>query len=393
MNSRCWAVVLGCDVSGLGVIRSLGEKNISILALDHNPHAIGFHSKFVSESIVCPHPLDSEYDLVEFLVGIGERLNGVKILFPTKDSYVSAIAKSRDTLEPYYKIPFSKWDVIEHIVDKEKQYKRAAEHGIPLPETFYPKDEYDIEALSDDFEFPLILKPVYSEKFYARYSIKAVKCNSKKDLIEKFVKYSADGFKMIVQKFIEGNASQLYEFQSYTNNTGEVMAMFIGKKLKQHPPETGTGSHFVSVKEPLLVDMGLRVLRIFDYQGISSIEFKLDQREGRYKLIEINPRTTHCNSLSSECGVNIPYAAYKDTWGGYTGKAIHSYTIGEEWIWPEYGFLKRKCFTIYIKDLFTRKHRVYAVFSFRDPLPEVFYFLGTLLQYIKGFLRKINKSG
>lgn len=42
MDSDGWAFVLGCDVNGLGVIRSLGGKNIPIIALDHNPYAIHF---------------------------------------------------------------------------------------------------------------------------------------------------------------------------------------------------------------------------------------------------------------------------------------------------------------------------------------------------------------
>jgi len=393
MNSKHWAVVLGCDVNGLGIIRSLGGKDISILALDHNPYAIGFHSKFVSESIVCPNPLHSEFKLTESLMDIGKRVDGIKILFPAKDSYVTAIAKSRNKLEPYYKIPFSGWDVTEHMVDKERQYRKAAEHGIPMPDTFYPREEKDIGSLSEDIKFPLILKPAYSEAFFIRYGIKAVKCNSGKELMEKFKKYTADGFRMIVQKFIEGDASQLYEFQSYINNKGEATATFVGRKLEQYLPDLGTGTHFVSVKNPRIVDVGLQVLKIFAYHGISFVEFKLDQEDGEYKLIEINPRTTHSNSLSSECGVNIPYAAYEDVTGGYKGEAMLSYMTGREWIWPENGFLERKSFMIYIRNIFTRKNYVYAIFSFRDLLPEIVFLYNVLRQYIEGFFRKIKKVG
>lgn len=391
MNSKHWAVVLGCDVNGLGIIRSLGEKGISILALDHKQSAIGFHSKFVSESIVCPNPLHSDSDLTAFLIDIGESFDGIKILFPAKDSYVSAIAKSKNKLARYYKIPFSGWDVTEYMVDKARQYKKAAEHGIPMPETFYPGEGKDITALSEDIKFPLILKPAYSEAFFVRYGIKAVKCNSGKELMENFKRYTADGFRMLVQQFIEGDASHLYEFQSYINNKGEATAAFVGRKLEQYLPDLGTGTHFVSVKNPPIVDIGLQVLRIFGYHGISFIEFKLDRGDGRYKLIEINPRTTHSNSLSLECGVNIPYAAYEDLTGGYKGRAMLSYSIGKEWVWPENGFLERKSFMIYIRNIFTRKHYVYAIFSFRDLLPEIAFFYNVLLQYIEDFFGKIKR--
>jgi len=107
MNSNHWAVVLVCDVNGLEIIRSLGGKDIPIVALDSNPYVIGFYWRFVSERIVCPNPLHPEFDLTEFLMEIEKAGDGIKILSPAEDSNVTAIAKSRNKLEPCYKIPFS----------------------------------------------------------------------------------------------------------------------------------------------------------------------------------------------------------------------------------------------------------------------------------------------
>lgn len=394
MNSDHLAVVLGCRVSGLGMVRSLGRENIPILALDPDPNAtdaIGVHSRFISKKIVCPDPLHSESELIDFLMGLGKTSNNTKILFPTNDSFVAAIAKAKDSLERYYKVPFSGWDVIKNIVDKENQYKRAAECGIPLPGTFYPKEKKDIEEISRNVNFPVILKPAHSYAFLIKYGIKAVKCNSKDKLIEEFEKYSTAGFKMIIQEVIEGDASNLYEFQSYTNQKRDILAMFVGRKLEQHPFDFGNGTAFESVENPKVVELGLQVLKVFNYHGISFSEFKLDPKDGKFKLIEFNPRTTHCNSLSTDCGVNIPYAVYKDVIGEYKGKAILSYRVGKEWIWPENGFLERKRFMIYIKNILTRKKCVYAIFSLHDPLPEIFLFYNVLRQYIKGFLSMIKK--
>ena len=147
----------------------------------------------------------------------------------------------------------------------------------------------------------------------------------------------------------------------------------------------------MSVRNPRVVDSGLQILKLFGYYGISFIEFKLDQRDGRYKLIEMNPRTTHSNSLTFECGMNITYAAYQDVTSGYMGKAMTVYSTGKEWIWPENGFWGRKCFMIYISNIFTRKNYVYAIFSFRDLLPEIAFFYNVLRQYVAGFFAKIKR--
>ncbi|MEW6416537.1 MAG: hypothetical protein AB1480_00230 [Nitrospirota bacterium] len=385
------AVVLGCGINGLGMIRSLGRENIPIFALDPDPNAIGMYSRFISKGIVCPDPLHSESDLIDFLMDLGKTSNNTKFLFPANDSYVAAIAKAKDKLETYYKVPFPGWDVIKDIVDKENQYKRAAEYDILLPETFYPKEKKDIEEISRNVNFPVILKPAHSYAFLIKYGIKAVKCTSKDKLIEEFEKYSITGFKMIIQEVIEGDASNLYEFQSYTNQKRDTLAMFMGRKLEQHPSDFGTGTAFESVEEPRIVELGLRVLEVFNCHGISFSEFKLDPKDRKFKLIEFNPRATHCNSLSTECGVNIPYAVYKDVTEEYKGKAILSYRVGKEWVWPENGFLERKRFMIYIKNIFTRKKCIYAIFSLNDPMPEISLFYNVLRQYIKGFLSMIKK--
>ena len=48
------------------------------------------------------------------------------------------------------------------------------------------------------------------------------------------------------------------------------------------------------------------------YHGIAHIEFKLDARDGVYKLMEINPRGWQFSYLATVCGVNLPYLAHWD---------------------------------------------------------------------------------
>ena len=50
-----------------------------------------------------------------------------------------------------------------------------------------------------------------------------------------------------------------------------------------------------------VVDAGLRLLAALDYAG-SQVEFKRDPRDGRYKLMEINPRLYQWHGLAAACG-------------------------------------------------------------------------------------------
>ena len=52
------------------------------------------------------------------------------------------------------------------------------------------------------------------------------------------------------------------------------------------------------------------------------IKFIKDQKDGKYKFIEMNPRTHWANTHSTFCGVNLPYIAYLDSKGLIQGCSI-----------------------------------------------------------------------
>ena len=65
----------------------------------------------------------------------------------------------------------------------------------------------------------------------------------------------------------------------------------------------------------VIVESGTRLLRDMGYTGVALLQFKRDERDGVFKLLEINPRASSWNLLPYACGVNIPYAAYSDVVG------------------------------------------------------------------------------
>ena len=64
-----------------------------------------------------------------------------------------------------------------------------------------------------------------------------------------------------------------------------------------------------------MVDSGLRLLKALGFHGISQVEFKRDPRDGRYKLMEVNPRLWQWHGLAAACGVDLPLIAYRDLTG------------------------------------------------------------------------------
>jgi len=63
------------------------------------------------------------------------------------------------------------------------------------------------------------------------------------------------------------------------------------------------------------VDAGLSLLRALSFHGISQVEFKHDPRDGRYKLMEVNPRLWQWHGLATATGVDLTRIAYLDLIG------------------------------------------------------------------------------
>jgi predicted ATP-grasp superfamily ATP-dependent carboligase len=48
-----------------------------------------------------------------------------------------------------------------------------------------------------------------------------------------------------------------------------------------------------------------------EYSGLAEVEFKYDQRSGRYKLLDVNPRVWTWHTLCAAAGVDFPYLQWQ----------------------------------------------------------------------------------
>ncbi|MFL5944674.1 MAG: ATP-grasp domain-containing protein [Gaiellaceae bacterium] len=279
-------------VNGLAAIRSLGRAGIRVLAVDHRPSALGFRSKY-AERFVSPDPFEDEHRFVNFIRALGD-----VVVFPTHDDSLNAIARYADDLD--VRAPFPGWELLERVQSKRVQLETAQAAGIDIPQL-------------DPGTFPVIVKPDRSVEFKRRYKRQAFRCETQAELDEALAK--TNEFGPIVQDFIPGGDETLYTVGSYVSRDGEPLGIFCGRKLRQTPRGIGTCRVGEAVWEQGAVDAALRLLRAFDFHGLSQVEFKRDARDGSFRLMEINPRLWQWHGLAMACGVDLPRIAYADLVG------------------------------------------------------------------------------
>lgn len=313
MSTKGTAVVAEVGwVNGLGAIRSLGREGLRVLALDHRSFALGFRSRY-AEPHLAPDPLVDERGFIDALHALARDTDEPLPIFPTHDEHLNAIARHADELKDRYRFSFPSWQVLELIQSKRHQLETAERIGLAVPRTFHPASREEAIAAGEELGFPVLIKPSANVGFKAEYRRQAFLCN---DASELGVAYdAAAAHEPMVQEFIPGDDSHLYTLGSYLTPDGEALGLFSGRKLRQTRGFMGSARTGEALWVDEIVEEGLALLRALEFHGISQVETKLDARDGRYKLIEVNPRLWQWHGLAEACGVNLPYIAYRDLMG------------------------------------------------------------------------------
>jgi predicted ATP-grasp superfamily ATP-dependent carboligase len=301
-----------CDasfVNGLTAIRSLGRMGVPMLAVDHRPSALGFRSRYAM-ALRSPDPGTETGAYIAFLSTLGDAIGRPTPIIPTHDPPVNAIGRHRDELGDRYLYPFPGPDTLKRVQSKREQLERAVTSGVGVPETAHPRSREEALADGDRIGYPLLVKPSNPDGFRRRFHRQAFRCESPTELERAFV--DAEPFEPMVQELIPGGDDELYTVGSYIAADGAVLGLFSGRKLRQSPPGVGTCRVGEAVWVQETVDAALRLLRAFEFNGVSQVEFKRDPRDGRFKLMEVNPRLWLWHGLAAALGVDFARIAYLD---------------------------------------------------------------------------------
>lgn len=308
------AVITGGDFQGLGVIRCLGQNGVPVHVIDHE-FSIGRFSRYCTSFVPSPHPA-SEEEYVSFLINYGRRLGQRKcVLYANNDRIVGILSKHKSLLGEYYLIPTPDWDVIKYVYDKKNSYQLAESLGIPVPRTYYPQDEADLEEFSTSF--PLIIKPATRDNFFDVFHKKAFLVRDMEQLRLTFQKVCEliDPSDVLIQEFIPVGPKHLYSFCPFFK-AGKVVARIMARRSRQHPMDFGQATTFAeTVHIPELEEMGTKFLERIGYYGLAEVEFMFDTRDQKYKFLEVNARVWGWHTLALGAGINLPYMLYQDMVG------------------------------------------------------------------------------
>jgi len=377
-NDRIGALIIGSDFQALGAIRSLAQNNIPIFLLEYEI-GISRFSRYVKRKKI-DNSICSEKMFSESLIQLAktENLKGW-VIIPNDDEFVKMLSLAHEDLHEWYKISPPPWSVTQKFYYKYNSYNIAEELSIPIPK-IYRSENYE-DLVSQDLEFPLVLKPACKENYYTVTKKKAVKVSTLQELLKEYNEMTSiiGHADIVIQEMIETGIKGLYSYVSFFDGE-KVVAGISAQRLRQHPMDFGHATTYAeTVEVPELEVYATKFLQTIGYYGISEIEFIRDEKCGEYKFLEMNGRVWGWHTLAKAAGINLPNILFQHMTEGdiifsknfKKAKWVRLITDIPTFIQEFFG--GRMKLREYLKSLKGKKE--YAVFSFKDPIPFFMEFI------------------
>src|SRR5262249_28224020 len=193
----------------------------------------------------------------------------------------------------------------------------ARRFGVPTPEVAFPQSLSDVLEYIETARFPVMLKGIDGNKLRDRTGRKMAVVYSPRQLQEMYLELEdPNDPNLMLQEYIPGGDDSIWMFNGYFNEKSECLLGFTGRKLRQTPIHTGMTSLGICLGNDAVDQTTRGFMRSLGYKGILDIGYRYDARDGKYKVLDINPRIGATFRLfAGHNGMDVARALYLDLTG------------------------------------------------------------------------------
>jgi D-aspartate ligase len=329
MNETTGALVIGGNLNGLSIARSLGRRGVPVWVATPPNIKLASCSRYTLRTVPWP---EGEYEVqAAYLSELADRYDLDQwVLFPTSDESAALLSKFHATLSSRFRVSTPAWEVLRWAYDKRLTYRLAAEQQVDYPATIYPASEVALQAAA--CSFPAILKPATHAVVNRFTADKAWPVANRDELLARYrnARELVPPDLILVQELIPGGGESQFSYAALCCD-GQPIASLTARRTRQYPIDFGYSSSFVETLDiPEIVAPSRRLLAAIRYTGLVELEYKFDARDGGYKLLDINPRLWTWSPLGGRAGVDFPYLL----WQMLTGNSVPQQTglAGARWV-------------------------------------------------------------
>lgn len=301
-------------VGPLGVMRSLARLGVKVYGLKHSVRSAASSSRHCAGVIAAGdngRPWDDDSRTLSELIAAGKSLGPGTVLIPGSDEWAVFVARRQEELGKWFQFPTMPVELVEELAAKDGLYRLATAHAVPTPHIAFPRSRDEAIAEASRLQYPVMLKPVYSRPDVLAKAV----VDDAGQLIEayRWMEESPEAPNVMFQEYIPGTDSDVWIFNGYFNAASRCLAAFTGVKLRQHPARMGIASLGELRQNDQVIDLTCRFLREVGYRGIVDIGYRFDVRNGKYNVLDVNPRLGGAfRMFVDERGMDVARAMYLD---------------------------------------------------------------------------------
>jgi predicted ATP-grasp superfamily ATP-dependent carboligase len=275
----------------LSIVRSLGKKDIDVDVVSKHKLALCFYSKYCKRKYIL-----SEKSWLKKLLKILKIIK-YDLIIPAGEEESIVLSKIKNL--PVVLPPAKSLEIVANKILTIKLMKKI---GIPLPKTYIVKNLKDLDKIKERIRYPVIIRPSYF-KYHSRPRY----IFSKENFLEEYLQYHKKSPFPFVQEVVIGDT---YGFFALCKN-GKILQYFAHKRIiEQDPKGAGSAVCVSSSIHPKMKKYSEKILKKLKWNGVAMIEYKKDEKDGEFKLIEINGRFWGSLPLAIYAGVDFPYQLY-----------------------------------------------------------------------------------
>ena len=356
----------------MALIPALKKLGCHVTTYNASRLDIGYASRFPDVKLIEPWDRNDEDFSFEALMDVLKR-DHYDVLIPTTDFSARLLADHLQELSLYANPAENGENLFYRVMNKQQTMRFCELADVPHPRTWYDMDCLE-DVLKADIGYPFAIKPRIG---YGGIGFKVI--HDEAELRKRFEKTMKRCGPMLAQEYIPQDGGQL-QCQVFMDERGEAASAVLFDKTRWYPIAGGSSCCNTTRHDPAIVADCVRLLRTIGWQGYADVDLILDPRDGRAKVMEINPRVTGGVKIVFKAGVDVarqivelalglPVTRYPEYRDGVRLRFMHTDLL---WLLQSPHRFKTR------PNWFDFRRTSDMIFSLRDPWPWVTFTVQSL---------------
>jgi predicted ATP-grasp superfamily ATP-dependent carboligase len=282
----------------LGIVRQLGRDHHVFVAGERHIAPASL-SRYAHRTLTYPSPSNSR----AFLAWLDRviREHAIDQVIPVGPITGEIIAEHRERWLPSTCVVIATVDQMRIALNKLRVSRLAAELGISVPRTRQPGSLDELNDAAAAVGYPLVIKAAPEGATDVAYVDEPAQLRTTFETYLRRNNWSSASLPLVQQRIVGPGYGVFATYQD-----GECRRVVAHRRIREFPATGGQSTCAELVYDPVLFDLGRRLLDALAWHGVAMVEFKRHVADGIYYLMEVNPKFWGSLDLDLVAGANFP---------------------------------------------------------------------------------------